>query len=179
MQLTDDANPLQLSRSRRARGFAIMAHMCFEEGFTPDRGTMNIDAVHRGAVLADVAAKLGFVAPIVLRIADVVERTGFRRPETCPPGHSAARFAELTDLWRVFDRRKAELEHRDGARDAKVLAMPNRFFCAAEGCGIEATHGSALFSCAGKCKQEWKPSYCSKDCQKKVRIPSCPCETAR
>lgn len=109
MQITDDSNPRDLSRSRRARGFTIMAHMCFEEGFSEDRRTMNIDAVHRAAVLADAAASLGFVAPVVLRIADVIEKTGFRRQETCPPEHTVDRFLELKDLWRVYDKRKAEM----------------------------------------------------------------------
>ncbi|EKM60149.1 uncharacterized protein PHACADRAFT_192548 [Phanerochaete carnosa HHB-10118-sp] len=167
MQITDDPSPLNLSRSRRARGFAIMAHMCFEEGLPEDRRMMNIDAVHRGAVLADVAASLGFVAPVVLQIADIIEKTGFRHQETCPPGHTVDRFLELKDLWRVYGKRKAEMEQKDDARDAKVLAMPNFYFCAAEGCGIEATHKSGLSSCAGKCDKGWKPSYCSKECQRK------------
>ena len=129
---------------------------------------MNMDAVYRGATFANAAASLGFVPPTVLRIANEIEKNGFRKRETCPPGHSVDRFLALEDLWRAYDQRKAEMEQSGGARDEKVLAMPNMYFCATEGCGLEATHKSALYRCSGKCDKDWKPAYCSKECQRKV-----------
>jgi hypothetical protein len=146
-----------------------MAHIYFEERFPlGPRGGTNIDAVFRGAVWADLAAELGFVPPVVLSIAQIVERLGFRRQEEYPLGYAVDRFVALKELWRVFDTRKAEVEKHESVRDAKVTAKPNLYFCAAPGCAIEATHKSGLMKCSGKCKLEGKPSYCSKECQKAV-----------
>ena len=47
---------------------------------------------------------------------------------------------------------------------------PKAYVCAADGCGLEATSKTALMRCAGPCKLEDKPSYCSKECQRRVSI---------
>lgn len=132
-------------------------------------GACNIDSVYRAAQAADTAVSLGFVSPIVIKVADYIQRIGFRRQSDCKwEGHSTARFEQLADLWRVYDKRVAEVERQEAARDEKVSKAPNAYICAAAGCGIEATHKAALLRCSGKCSVEGKPSYCSKDCQRKV-----------
>ncbi|KAF7321868.1 MYND-type domain-containing protein [Mycena kentingensis (nom. inval.)] len=48
----------------------------------------------------------------------------------------------------------------------KRMKTPLRYKCALLGCGIEADHGKMLKKCAGKCDEDKKPYYCSKECQK-------------
>lgn len=122
---------------------------------------------------ADEACALGFVPPGVLSVGMTVERSGFRRKEDLKfPGWSTERFEKLSELWRAVDRRKAEIQREDMKRERKVRKDPNAYICAAEGCGIEATHKAALQRCSGKCAAEGKPAYCSKECQKQVRSSS-------
>ena len=49
---------------------------------------------------------------------------------------------------------------------------PLSYFCAMEDYEIVATKKSTLRRCAGGCPSAFKPSYCSKDCQRAVRFLS-------
>ena len=171
LELCGRLSESKYSRSTRARGVAIIAHIYYEERGQQKPGSVNIDAVYRGAIFANKAAALGFVPPIVLSIADMVERVGFRRVETCPPGHSVDRFVALEDLWRAYERRKEQVEMQEQNRQMKVQQNRNLYFCAASGCGIEGTHKSGLSRCSGECPLEGKPSYCGKECQRRVSKP--------
>jgi len=64
--------------------------------------------------------------------------------------------------------RMAEVNKAAAKRDAKVSKAPLKYVCAADDCGIQATKKSGLLRCAGKCPVVYKPSYCSKECQKMV-----------
>lgn len=159
-------------RAFRGRAFSVLSSIHFELRVdASDPSTWNIDSVYRAAVNADAAAALGFVSPNVLWVARNIDRVGFRRQSECKfPGHSTARFEALTDLWRVYDRRGEQLKREQDCREGKVSKAPNAYVCAAPGCGIEATHKSALQQCSGKCSKEGKPAYCSKECQRQVRV---------
>lgn len=173
MQLTHAANPLNASRAVRARAWALIAHIQFERRIdADDPGCWNVDSLYRAAVSADEACKLGYVCPGTLFVGMTVERTGFRRPGDCKfPGWDTRRFAALGALWRAVDRRKAEVQLADKKVKRKLRKDPKAYICAADGCGIEATHKAALQRCAGKCMEAGKPAYCSKECQKKVGSP--------
>ena len=167
-KLMDPTNPLQASRSTIGRAYALSAAILYDGRTPPGTQSMNADAVYRAAVYADKAAGVGFVPPIVFSIAQMIENTGFRRAEDCPRGFTVDRFVALTELWRVWDKRKEAVERATQRRDDRVQENRNRYFCAAEGCGIEGTRRSALPECKGQCSPEGKPSYCSKQCQKKA-----------
>ena len=53
---------------------------------------------------------------------------------------------------------------------AKVTNDAQAYVCAAEGCGLAGLQKKALRACAGSCAADVKPHYCSKECQKKVRL---------
>lgn len=162
--------PLQVAPSDRAHGLALLAHLFYEDSRSQGPNTLNTDALSRAAIPANQAASMGFVCPIILQIAQMIERTGFRNPANIPPDRTSNPFQELPDLWRVWDMRVAEIAGKDEERDEKVRQNPNLYFCARRGCGIEAIHKSALRSCGGKCPPHGKPAYCSRECQKEVRF---------
>jgi len=102
-------------------------------------------------------------------IAVRIEAVGFRRPEDNKfPEHSTERFERLTDLWETLDARSAEMAEENLKREVKVSKDPLCYSCAAEDCGIMATKKSTLWRCGGGCPPVFKPSYCSKYCQKAV-----------
>ncbi|KAJ7729106.1 hypothetical protein DFH07DRAFT_756952, partial [Mycena maculata] len=70
-------------------------------------------------------------------------------------------------LWLEYDKREAEMATEERKRLAKIAKAPNAYRCATEGCDIEATNKRTLLRCSGKCPGEYKPSYCSKECQKR------------
>lgn len=167
---------LDTPRFVRVRALSLRAHIEFERRITQDNPDYwNIDALYRAAKYADEACALGFVSSGVLDIGITIERAGFRRQEDCRfPQWSTERFERLTDLWRVVDRRKAEIQRKESKRQGKLKKDPNAYICAARGCGVEATHKAGLQRCSGKCRKEGKPAYCSKECQKKVSIRAMP-----
>ncbi|RDB16795.1 hypothetical protein Hypma_002457 [Hypsizygus marmoreus] len=71
------------------------------------------------------------------------------------------------DLWAAVKARQEEIHKEDERIKAKREANPNRYRCAARGCGIVAVKGKSLKRCAGKCEEEYKPYYCAIECQKK------------
>ncbi|KAF7315777.1 MYND-type domain-containing protein [Mycena indigotica] len=56
---------------------------------------------------------------------------------------------------------------RDTQTTLKRMKQPLRYRCATLECGIEADHGRMLSRCAGKCDEDKKPHYCSRECQRK------------
>ncbi|KIP09787.1 hypothetical protein PHLGIDRAFT_22738 [Phlebiopsis gigantea 11061_1 CR5-6] len=106
---------------------------------------------------------------------------GCRWRADCPyeGKHDIERFEKLEDLWRAHDERKAEMASAEESREKKVQANPYHYICA--GCGLEGTHRSGLQRCGGKCSKQWKPAYCSRDCQRldwKRHKPFCRSEGA-
>lgn len=67
--------------------------------------------------------------------------------------------------WAAVQARLAYLNKRDAKMDLKRMQQPNRYRCAAPGCGIMADKGKMLQRCSGKCDTDKKPAYCSKACQ--------------
>lgn len=170
--LTSPANTLGASRAIRARAWALAAHMQYERRLVDNNpDSVDVDVLHRAAMSAEVACAQGFVCPGVLTVGMTVERMGLRRQADCKiPGVDTQRFAGLAALWKAVDRRKAEIQLADRKLENKLKKNPGAYICAAEGCGIEATHKAALLRCAGKCAMKGKPAYCSKECQKKVSV---------
>jgi len=156
------------------RRIKAQAHSCLAAGWfdraIEDPERWNIDSLYRAGSNANEAISLGLLSPAALRAGFSIESQGFRRPEDNRfPGLSTDRFEQLTELWEAIDMRTAEVNKAKAKRDAKVSKAPLKYACSAEDCGIQATKKSGLLRCAGKCPVVFKPSYCSKECQKMVR----------
>ncbi|KAJ7243101.1 hypothetical protein B0H12DRAFT_1311762 [Mycena haematopus] len=80
---------------------------------------------------------------------------------------NSPRYSVFRNLWRAMGRRNEEMAAEENKRSAKVAKAPKAYKCVAKGCGVEGTSKSPLLRCGGKCPPENKPSYCSKECQKK------------
>lgn len=71
-------------------------------------------------------------------------------------------------LWRLVERRGKAMDAAKRKREAKERRKPNAYQCANDGCPVRAASQMGLKQCAGPCPEEYKPSYCSKECQRKV-----------
>lgn len=150
----------------KARAYSLLARAWLDLAHENAPDTLNIAYLSDAGECANEAAALGLISPAVLTVASRIEDLGFRRPEDNRfPEHSTEKFERLTDLWEVWDVRKAELAEENLKREVKVSKDPLSYFCAAEDCGIVATKKSALKRCGGGCPPAFKPSYCSKYCQ--------------
>ena len=159
------------------RRIKARAHSCLAAGWferaTEDHKRWNIDSLYRAGSNANETILLGLISPGALRAGFSIESQGFRRQEDNRfPGLNTDRFERLTELWEAIDMRKEEVNKASAKRDAKVCRAPLKYVCSAEDCGIQATKKSGLLRCAGKCPVVFKPSYCSKECQKMVRSSS-------
>ena len=159
------------------RRIRAQAHSCLARGWhdraMDDPECWNIDSVYRAGSNANEAVSLGLTSPAALMAGYQIERIGFRRPETNRfTEFSTDRFEQLTELWEAVDKRTEEVNKERSKQDAKVAKAPLQYVCAAKDCGIQATKKSGLLRCAGKCPVPFKPSYCSKECQKIVCCPT-------
>ncbi|RPD73046.1 hypothetical protein L226DRAFT_489306 [Lentinus tigrinus ALCF2SS1-7] len=115
---------------------------------------------------ANESVKLGLVSHAVLTVGMTFRDIG----ESCgvdvtmmPEGAKKFR-----PLWREVARRVEEIYEQERKRRQPSEQKDGcGFACAAEGCDVRREQKSALRSCAGKCPTDLKPSYCSKECQKK------------
>jgi hypothetical protein len=115
----------------------------------------------RAGNAANEAVSLGLVSPGALRVGVSIEAQGLRKS-------SADKFERLTDLWEAIDMRTEEMNRASAKKESKINSAPLKYICSVEDCGIQATKKSGLLRCAGKCPVVFKPSYCSKECQKTV-----------
>ncbi|KAJ7328300.1 hypothetical protein DFH08DRAFT_318845 [Mycena albidolilacea] len=112
----------------------------------------------RAGTHAELAAKMGFgTAPAVIMLGRTLHR--FRH------GEHKERFGKGTHFWAALDARAAEVQAELDKEEAKRFVRPSRYKCAAPGCPVEASKGSMLRACAGKCEDAYKPRYCTKECQ--------------
>ena len=114
---------------------------------------------------ANESVKRGLVSPIVLvvgfKMRDLGEALGVNLDQM-------SRAKKFRPLWRVISRRVDELYAEERRRQSRADARPNQYVCAAEGCGIRGEQRGALKACGGRCPSDIKPSYCSKERQKRV-----------
>ncbi|KAL0571732.1 hypothetical protein V5O48_010224 [Marasmius crinis-equi] len=68
-------------------------------------------------------------------------------------------------VWAAKRKREEEYKAQLAANEKKRLKRPNAYRCAAERCGMEASHGKLFARCGGKCDLDKKPSYCSPKCR--------------
>ncbi|KAF9654422.1 hypothetical protein BDM02DRAFT_3196715 [Thelephora ganbajun] len=154
---------LASSAANIPRRIKAQAHSCL----AVDPESWNIDSVYRAGSNANEAISLGLISPGALRAGFSIEHLGFRRPgDNRFPGLDTDRFERLIELWEAIDIRTAEMDRATAKRDAKISKAPLKYVCSAEDCGIQATKKSGLLRCGGKCPAMFKPSYCSKECQK-------------
>ena len=159
----------------RLRAFAACAWLAFSMNLQAtqwparyDLEEHNLFAYARGATLAaNVCAREGFHPPVIMRVAQWVHALAKRYGEA-NPRVILLRFA-CDDLWRAYDEYRDFCIELDARRQAKFVAQPNVYRCAAPGCNIYAVHKSAFRTCGGPCLPENKPRYCSELCQTEVR----------
>lgn len=154
------------------RRIKAQAHSCLATGLldqaSEDPEQRDIDLLYRAGSNANEAVSLGLISPGALKVGFSIESQGFRRPkDNRLPGTD--RFEQLAELWEAIDARTVEMERASGKGDGKPSKTPLKYVCSAEGCGIQATKKWGLLRCAGKCPVVFKPSYCSRECQKIVR----------
>lgn len=156
-----------IPRGVEARAWSCLTHAYKELAKENDGTTCNVDGMYRAASCAEQACSLGFMSPIICGLANEIKRLNKEFPSPRDPKLSfdAPRFRELTYLWEAHQR----IEEDNKAWEAKAAKRPE-YSCAEPGCGIRATRKSGLKKCAGKCPLESKPSYCSKECQRKVFV---------
>ncbi|KAJ6464383.1 hypothetical protein C8R45DRAFT_840395 [Mycena sanguinolenta] len=159
---TDDVSNELLAR---ALSCAAYAHI---ELYEKARGERKIklanDHLYTATICADAAVSRGLTSSIALQIAALLRRSGTQFNLDV---RNSPRYRVFRHLWRAMDSRDEEMAAEERKRNAKVAKAPNAYKCAAKGCGVERTSKTALQRCGGKCPPEIKPSYCSKECQKK------------
>ena len=119
---------------------------------------------------ASESARLGLVSSIVLRLGftarEIGESLGVDLTEL--PKHAK----KHRPLWRAVEDRLNELYAEARKKLESVEKNSSGYVCNAEGCSARSPSGTSLKLCSGKCPQDLKPRYCSKQCQVKVRTHS-------
>ncbi|KAI0351309.1 hypothetical protein OH77DRAFT_1462169 [Trametes cingulata] len=149
------------------RATAAWAWCYFSSFFIMDPGASfrtlsKLPIMANAACCADACARDSFLPPIVTRIgtwlATVHARYGV------PIGTLPA-FKEFKALWMSFLLYRTLSIERDLDWHEKSDKAPNKYQCAADGCGVYAMNRAALRRCGGNCPPESKPHYCSYWCQ--------------
>lgn len=163
-----------MSKTPEKQVFAARA-ACFiadhyEAAFNEDFSTTHL---YRAVEYAAYAVILGCTAPAVLAVAQLYRRV-LSRPDLnellSPEGLAYLKLQETQwyPLFDLFDRRQKVCHEADERREAKERMKPNAYRCAKDGCPVRATSQMGLKRCSGPCPEEYKPSYCSKECQRIV-----------
>lgn len=155
-----DATPRASQTQQHAITAACLSHAYFESSYTPGDDAFEYDPLSSAGVYAQISIELGLNCPKVLSIAQALAKTDLRTHRT---------FRYFTGIWGLLDKRNSEIKAEEDKRNTKVTKTPLAYRCAADGCGIEGKNKTALRRCSGKCPAEFKPSYCSKECQKRVK----------
>lgn len=127
---------------------------------------LNSPVLQRAVRFANLCAAAAFYPPVVLRLASWFMTVRIRHGADL---RYMGQYAESDYLWKAYDEYCARRLSAEQKRLDKVARAPNRYRCAADGCGIQALHKRALRRCAGPCPPDHKPHYCSQECQRKVR----------
>ncbi|KAM5535682.1 hypothetical protein V8D89_010669, partial [Ganoderma adspersum] len=125
---------------------------------------LNSELFRSMAIHANACAKENFLPPIVIRVACWLLRF---QPRYGLGARKLPRLPKLASLWKAYDDYVLTQTAGERQRLAKMSKAPNMYRCAADACGIQAVHRSALRKCAGECHEEVKPYYCSRECQRK------------
>jgi len=128
----------------RTRDHAVaascLAHACWNEACPPGSTGLSLAGATKATFYLEISVAYGLRSPNALFISNILRKMNLRDDEA---------ISRATHLWNLFDERQVEQ-------------------CAANGCGIQGGSKAALRRCGGKCPIELKPSYCSKECQRRV-----------
>ena len=156
---TDELATILRDEEREAERLGIATTYKAEE----DPITILATAMHR----ANESIKLGLFSAATMVVGlgarDSAAAAGIQDTEL------VVKMPMFADLWGAVLKRLRNLDGRQKAQERKADRRPNEYICAALGCGIGASQRAGLRACAGGCPKELKPSYCSKECQRKVR----------
>lgn len=127
----------------RTRDHAVaascLAHACWNEACPPGSTGLSLAGATKATFYLEISVAYGLRSPNALFISNILRKMNLRDDEA---------ISRATHLWNLFDERQVEQ-------------------CAANGCGIQGGSKAALRRCGGKCPIELKPSYCSKECQRR------------
>ena len=117
----------------------------------------------RAATEADLAADAGLPSRAALLVAEHLVGLG-RRCKVRPGPRADARFGGFKALWEAYGAQRKLA--------SKIQERPQQFRCGAEECDVRTLEKQRLRRCGGSCPLETKPSYCSTECQRRVRMCS-------
>ena len=117
---------------------------------------------------ANLLAGYGFIPPIALRIPAWLHALK-KLHNFDARAHDV--FKLFRYAWRAYDEFRADQTLAEAARREKIRGQEERYRCATEGCGIQATHANGLRRCSGNCPPSVKPYYCSELCHLRVGWP--------
>lgn len=134
----------------------------------------NTSDIINAGYCADSAVTLGSTAPAVLAVAQRYHQILAVADQLIADPEALRSFKEhaanVTALWGLSERRMRAMNREKEEQAAKEGRRPNAYQCAQEGCPITATAQAALKRCGGPCPEVRKPTYCSRECQKAVRV---------
>ena len=116
--------------------------------------------------LTETCILLGFIPPAILHVIGWLKTLPQRFGRDI---REAASVMRSKATWTKYEEYERDQRSEERQRLAKISQTPNRYRCAADGCGIQAFHKGALRRCGGRCPTHKKPHYCSAYCQRKVR----------
>ncbi|KAJ7259995.1 hypothetical protein B0H12DRAFT_1048599 [Mycena haematopus] len=159
---TDDVSDELLAKALSCAAYAHVEQ--YNAAWRTGNVRLGNDHLYSAAICADAASARGLTTSTAVEITDILCRSATQYSIEV---RNSPRYGVFRNLWRAMDRRDEEKVAEENKRSVKVAKAPNAYKCAAAGCGVEGTSKSALLRCGGECPQEDKPSYCSKECQKK------------
>jgi hypothetical protein len=133
--LTDD--PRLIARAHVCVALAILDVQAWQQGmYAPTEKQVFAAGYHYNE-----AAKLGYgKCPALLYFVQVLH-----------PQRAQLKSSEMwTTMWAIFAERNEEMREKRRRAAEKLARRPNRYVCAAEGCGIAASKGKVLLQCGFK-----------------------------
>ncbi|EPS95112.1 hypothetical protein FOMPIDRAFT_1100680, partial [Fomitopsis schrenkii] len=107
------------------------------------------------------SVKLGLVSLAVLAIGTKIRQMG--ESLGADVERAAVEGKRFRPLWQAVARYYEEIY----AKHRKAEDDPDEPVCAADGCLVRGGKSVVLRACGGRCPSSLKPSYCSRECQRK------------
>ncbi|KAF7353363.1 MYND-type domain-containing protein [Mycena sanguinolenta] len=147
----------------KAVSCAAFGHLAlYEAAARTDDIQLANDHLYAAAIYADAAVSRGLISSTSLWVPSVLSSSAEHYNVDI---RNSPRYRVFKNLWGAWDKLDEELAAEERKRSIKVAKAPNAYARAADGCGVQGTSKTALLRCGGQCPPEYKPSYCSKQCQ--------------
>ena len=176
------------SRAAIAQGHSIAAHAYHKKALAPAEELIALTedehtfarptAVRMGIGLppctyfllavhhANESVRRGLVSFAVLAVGSKIRQMG--ESLGVDVERAAREGKRYRPLWQVVSQYYEEIFKRH----CKTEGDQNVPVCSADGCQVRGGKSQVLRACGGRCSANFKPSYCSRECQRKVRVCS-------